>query len=193
MSTGRIFRAPAHLRPEADVVVESAHRGVHSPPGAAFDLLTSWCEVHLDESGLHSAEYGGGFIVIPTDRPVVGCSDEDMEFAHEMPRDAISPRMRVAHLRSRLCELLQGDSDESEIYPMACWIRLRGETTKRAVLGYFATGGGCRSDVNIEWIGVFRNAHEWRQYLRTQGYLTGLSDVRHLGETDAARLWNSSR
>jgi hypothetical protein len=193
MSTGRLLRAPAHLRAEADVVIESAHRGVHSPPGAAFDLLTSWCEVRPDESGLQSAEYGGGFIVIPTGGPVDGCSDEDMALAHGVPRDAISPRMRVAYLRSRLCELLKGETDESEIYPMACWIRLRGETTKRAVLGYFTTGGGYRSDPDIEWIGVFRNVHEWRQYLRTQGYLTGLSDVRHLGETDAARLWASPR
>lgn len=187
----RKIEFPPHLRAHVDSLVSNARAGVQAPPGPALDLVTSWCEVHADESNVQSGESGGAFVVVPRDALPPGCTDDEIDL-----RDGSSPgindAMRVDHARERLLEIFEGTTDDAEEYPMACFLRIRGSNGKSAALGYFWSGGGYGEDPEIEWVGVYATVTKWKADLRHRGYLIGAGDVEGLSDSHLLKLWKGS-
>ena len=187
---------PPHLLAHVDTLVRNAHAGVREPAGPAFDLVTSWCEIHPDESHIESGEAGRAFVVVPVDTLPSGCSDDEVELSEGLPPTAITDAMRVAVLRERLEEILDGASEESLDYPMACFLRIRASNGESAILGYLWSGGGDGATPEVEWVGAYRTATEWKADLRKRGQITGAADVNRLSDSDLLKMWkraNTSR
>src|SRR4051812_9656338 len=113
------------LQSEIDLLVHAARLGIPERSGPALDFVTSWCEVHDDQSGIRTGEFGEGFIIVPVDRTPSGCSHAELELDQGLERGDITKRIRVTLIRERLHELLDGRSEDAEDYSMACLRRLR--------------------------------------------------------------------
>ncbi len=185
----RVVAFPAELCAEVDFLVQSAHAGVREPAGPAFDLVTSWCEVHDDQSGIQSGEYGTAFVVVPRDATPLGCSDEDLQESLGLDIAEVTDDARLSFLRERLHELLESTTGDGDEYPMACLIRLRGTSGLRAALCYLTSGGGYGHDPDIEWLGVYRTVRECRTELRKRGYFTESRDVDRVKNEDLLKIW----
>lgn len=187
--SSKVVVFPADLRPEVDVLVQFAHADVREPPGPAFDRVTSWCEVHQDESGIQSGESGVGFIVVPREAAPPDCSDAELVLSEGIALGELTDDVRVSFLRERLHELLDGTTDDAEQYPMVCLIRIRGSCGLRAALCYLLTGGGYGHDPIIEWVGVYRTVRECRTELRHRGLFTQPQDVDEVKDEDLLKMW----
>ena len=183
---------PSHLREHIDSLVSSAQAAVREPPRPAFDLVTSWCEVHPDESHIEDGESGRAFVVVPVNTLPSGCTDNDIELDEALPPGLMSDRRRVELMRERLHELLEGTTDEAQQHPLACFLRIRGSSGESAILGYLWSGGGYGTEPEVEWLGVYRSAREWKADLRGRGYLTSATDVDRLSDSHLLDVWKQT-
>jgi hypothetical protein len=183
-------KLPAELRAHVNALVEAAHAGVSEPPGPAFDLVTSWCEVHQDDSGIQSGAYGEGFLIVPLGTPLPGCSDEEADLDESFEGMELSDEIRVVYVRDVLRELFGFETGDADLYPMGCSIRIRASDGREASLCLLRSGGGCRAEPDVQWVGVFRNSQAFRTEIRNGGELTELRDVDALGEDDLLAMWD---
>lgn len=180
---------PEELRQSLDALVAAARSGVRKPPGAAFDLVTSWCEANPDESGLMAGDYGEGFLVVCLDGELAGCSDDEIELPEGVDESELSDDVRLACIRDRLEQIFNGASDDAGTYPMGCFIRVRASTGGNAILGFYLSGGGGMGGLDVHWDGIYRNVKEFREELRRSGYLTGPEDAEKTGDAALLKLW----
>lgn len=180
---------PAELQPSLDAVVAAARKGVKKPTGPAFDLITSWCAANPDESGVESGDYGEGFLVVSLDGELPGCSDWDVELPERADEIELTDEDRVAYIRERLDEIFDGASGDEDVYPMGCFIRVQASTGKKAIIGYFLSGGGGMGGLSVDWEGAYRNVKEFRADLRRGGCLTGRDDAEKTSDAALLRLW----
>ena len=182
-------KLPQHLQPSVDALVAFAHSGRGTVPRPEFDGVSSWCEANEDESGIQTGDHGDGFIVAWLKGELPGCSGEDIEMEGEADVASLSDKSRLSYLKERLEELFDQTTEDAQLFPMGCTIRIRASTGKTASLGYFLSGGGYMGDLTVEWQGVYRSERGFRAAIRQQEGLTSMADVRKTSDPTLLRLW----
>jgi hypothetical protein len=177
---------PADLQVHVDDVVKQVLDGITTPKRPSFDLVTSWCEVHEDESGLQSCDYGDSFLLVAADEGLPSCSDEECDL--EADPAGLSDQDRVAYIREYLHKIFDGATDEAELYPYACVLRIEASDGTQACLAYFVSGGGM-GGVEIRWLGAYRSFNVFRSGFRESGAFTSYADVEAASDDRLLRCW----
>jgi hypothetical protein len=177
---------PSELHTSVDKLVASAHAGVREPRGNALKLVTSWCEQHADESGLESGEHGAGFMIVWLNEALVEWSDREIEMAEGYEPAEITNEIRVSFIRGRLESIFDG-TDDAEVYPMGCTVRIKSSTGDRASLAYSLSGGGYMGGPGVSWHGVYRSHAAFRATIRRLGGLTSKADADKMSDATLLR------
>lgn len=180
---------PPEIQPHVDALVASALRGVREPDGPSLDLVTSWCEVHTDET---SASNGDSFTIVWWEEELARWADEDIELALQRdPPPEMDDTVRLRFLRERLVDILDGDYEDADVYPGGCELLLKDVEGRRASLCFYLSGYAFTTGPVYEWAGVFRLFNEFRAEVEHRGGLTRSSDVEKLSDHQLLAAWRS--
>jgi hypothetical protein len=181
---------PTSLQSHVDALVQAAIAGVNDPTGPSFDLVTSWCEVHSDDSGFYSGDHGESFPVVWLENELGRCSDDDIESEKNPDDDApISDVLRVTFVRKRLAGVFDGSLWDSDMHSMACEIRVAASDTAVASLCFYLSGYSFGDGPQIEWCGVYRAFDDFRNELRASGALTSLEEAERISDSVLLEHW----
>jgi hypothetical protein len=182
MSTFDPVPFPVELQPYVDILVDAALRGDREPEGPAFDLVTSWCEVHPDEA---SAANGDSFGMVWWRQEVGQWTDDAM--ADHLSGDGgtvLDDGARTTFLRKRLIAILEGDETDADIHPAGCELVLQDGQGRRASLCYLLSGYSFTTGPLYEWVGLFTSFHDFRAAIESDGGLTRSSQVAELPDAE---------
>jgi hypothetical protein len=116
----------------------------------------------------------------------------DEQFREELALeedDDVSDDDRAEFVRDVLREEVAGGAvGESDVHPLCRGIWIEDNEGRAALLGYAVSGEGF-SGSGVEWYGLYDDEEEFRDALRSRGYLTDPEDVDEVDDDELLALW----
>jgi hypothetical protein len=106
--------------------------------------------------------------------------DEDDELNDEERADFVRTVLRD--------EVTSGEAGESDVHPLCRGIWLEDSEGRTALLG-FATSGEGFSGSSVEWYGLYDDEEEFREAVRSRGFVVDADDVDELADDELLALW----
>ena len=155
----------------------------------SFHFVTSWCEVHWEESGLYTSELGDAFTAVHPEKEQDSFLDDELRDRLDMSDDApVNDDMRLDYMRRHFSSIFSFDKIDADAHPTACTIRVRSTKGREAYLGYEIRGYSF-SGVHVTWFGVFESCDALRANFRSRGFVTSAEECDALKDLFLLSLW----